>query len=61
MLETVVEERGSLDGFDVAMLASVDTDLDALSAGGVTWAMWSVAMGEAAADVLAFALAGPAV
>jgi len=61
MLDTVVEARGSLDGFDVAMLATPGTDLDALAARGVTWAMWSVAMGEAAADVLALAQAGPAV
>jgi alkanesulfonate monooxygenase SsuD/methylene tetrahydromethanopterin reductase-like flavin-dependent oxidoreductase (luciferase family) len=60
MLEVVAEERGSLDGFDVAMLAGRDTDLHALADRGVTWAMWAANHRERVADALAFARAGPA-
>ncbi len=60
MLDVVVEERGTLDGFDVAMLVPPDADLPALETAGVTWAMWAPSYGEPAADVVAFARAGPA-
>ena len=59
MLEVVVDERGSLAGFDVAMLAYPDTDLPALEGAGTTWAMWPPYEGESAASVLNFAQAGP--
>ncbi len=62
MLDVVVDERGSLEGFDVAMLASPDADPAdnaELASQGVTWAMWSIEEGATAADVLAFARAGP--
>jgi alkanesulfonate monooxygenase SsuD/methylene tetrahydromethanopterin reductase-like flavin-dependent oxidoreductase (luciferase family) len=59
MLEVVAEERGSLDGFEVAMLAGPDTDLAALTERGVTWAMWSVDHRGPMADALAVARAGP--
>ncbi len=59
MLDVVARERGSLTGFDVAMLAMPDTDLQALAATGVTWAMWPPGQGETAASVLGFARAGP--
>ena len=59
MLDAVVAERGSLDGFDVAVLAVRDTDTRTLESGGVTWAMWPVNGGEATADVFKFTRAGP--
>ena len=59
MLDVVTDERGSLEGFDVAMLADLTTDLDALSGAGVTWAMWSIGLGEASADAFKRAQAGP--
>ncbi len=59
MLDVVAEERGSLDGFDVAMLAFPDTDLEVLARTGVTWAMWPPYGGETSASVLRFARAGP--
>jgi alkanesulfonate monooxygenase SsuD/methylene tetrahydromethanopterin reductase-like flavin-dependent oxidoreductase (luciferase family) len=58
MLEVIAEERGSLAGFDVAMQVSPDSDLRALERAGTTWAMWP-SYGEPAADVVAFARAGP--
>ena len=59
MLEVVAAERGSLDGFDVAVLAHPGVDLPALEARGATWAMWSFLPGEPAAEVLEFIQAGP--
>jgi alkanesulfonate monooxygenase SsuD/methylene tetrahydromethanopterin reductase-like flavin-dependent oxidoreductase (luciferase family) len=59
MLDVVAEERGSLTGFDVAMLAVPDTDLHALATAGVTWAMWPPYDGETADSVLEFVQAGP--
>lgn len=59
MLEVVAEERGSLAGFDVAMLCYPDTDLRALDRSGATWAMWPPYEGETAASVLNLARAGP--
>jgi hypothetical protein len=58
-LELVVAERGSLDGFDVAVMAIPGLDMDAFEARGATWAMWSFIPGEPAADVLACIEAGP--
>jgi alkanesulfonate monooxygenase SsuD/methylene tetrahydromethanopterin reductase-like flavin-dependent oxidoreductase (luciferase family) len=60
MLDVIVDERGSLEGFDVAMLATPDTDLTSLERAGVTWAMWPPRDGEPASEVLAFARSGPA-
>lgn len=59
MLDVVAEERGSLAGFDVAMLAVPDTDLDALAGAGATWAMWPPNEGATPASVLQFTQAGP--
>jgi len=61
MLDVVAEERGSLEDFDVAMLAFPDTDLQALDGMGVTWAMWPPYEGETSASVLRFAQTGPGV
>lgn len=59
MLDVVVAERGSLDGFDVAVLAHDGVDVDALRRRGATWAMWSFLPGEAPADVHAFLARDP--
>jgi len=59
MLEIVAEERGSMDGFDVAMLVGPGSDLAALERLGVTWAMWEFNRGETKADALAQAGAPP--
>lgn len=59
MLDVVRNERGSLEGFDVAMLATPGMDVSELKAAGVTWAMWAFAEGHAVADILAFIGAGP--
>jgi hypothetical protein len=58
MLDVVEEERGSLKGFDVVMEVPPGADPRALEDAGATWAMWP-SYGEAAADVVAFARAGP--
>jgi hypothetical protein len=36
---TIEDRRGSLDGFDLAINAGPDTDLDAMASAGATWAM----------------------
>ena len=59
MLEVVASDRGSLDGFDVAMLAFPDSRLDAYAALGVTWCMWSPMNAETTADTFAFVDEGP--
>ncbi len=59
MTEIVIDERGSLTGFDIAVLAFGGVDLPALEARGATWAMWSFLPGEPLADVEAFIARGP--
>ena len=59
MVELVLAERGSLDGFDVAVLAIPGVDLDDLVKRGATWAMWSFLPGEPAANVLDAIRSGP--
>lgn len=59
MLDVVRRERGSLDGYDVAIEPAAADDLVRCAGHGVTWAMWGRGPGEAAADVLAFVEAGP--
>jgi alkanesulfonate monooxygenase SsuD/methylene tetrahydromethanopterin reductase-like flavin-dependent oxidoreductase (luciferase family) len=59
MVDVVVAERGSLDGFDIAVLAHPGVDLPAMEARGATWAMWSFLPGEPAAEVAEFIAAGP--
>lgn len=54
MLDVVRAARGSLDGFDVAVLAHRGVDLDALQRRGATWAMWSFLPGEDAETILRF-------
>jgi alkanesulfonate monooxygenase SsuD/methylene tetrahydromethanopterin reductase-like flavin-dependent oxidoreductase (luciferase family) len=52
-VELVVAERGSLDGFDIAVLAPDDGDTGPWAARGATWAMWSFEPGATPTDVLA--------
>lgn len=54
MLDVVDEERGGLEGFDVAVLAHRGVDLPAMEARGATWALWSFLPGEDAAVILRF-------
>jgi alkanesulfonate monooxygenase SsuD/methylene tetrahydromethanopterin reductase-like flavin-dependent oxidoreductase (luciferase family) len=58
-VDLVVAERGSLDGFDIAVIAHPGADLPALEARGATWAMWAFWPGEPAADILARIERGP--
>jgi alkanesulfonate monooxygenase SsuD/methylene tetrahydromethanopterin reductase-like flavin-dependent oxidoreductase (luciferase family) len=59
MLDEVVATRGSLDGFDVAILVSPDDDADQLEVPGVTWAMHSAPPDVPVAELLATVAAGP--
>lgn len=59
MVDLIVAERGSLDGYDIALLAHPGVDLAAMAARGATWAMWSFLPGEPAAHVLEFIQRGP--
>jgi alkanesulfonate monooxygenase SsuD/methylene tetrahydromethanopterin reductase-like flavin-dependent oxidoreductase (luciferase family) len=43
---TIGERRGSLDGFDLAVSATSDTDLAAMAAAGATWAMYAATPGD---------------
>ncbi len=59
MTEILTHERGSLDGFDIAVSAIPGVDLRALAARGATWALWSFLPGEPLAAVAAFIAGGP--
>jgi alkanesulfonate monooxygenase SsuD/methylene tetrahydromethanopterin reductase-like flavin-dependent oxidoreductase (luciferase family) len=52
-LELVAEQRGSLDGFDVAVLTHAGLALEPFVAAGATWAMHAIAPGTTVDDVLA--------
>jgi alkanesulfonate monooxygenase SsuD/methylene tetrahydromethanopterin reductase-like flavin-dependent oxidoreductase (luciferase family) len=58
-LAMVADERGSLDGFDVAVRSSPIEDPELLEVPGVTWAMHSFPPDVPAAEALAVAEAGP--
>jgi alkanesulfonate monooxygenase SsuD/methylene tetrahydromethanopterin reductase-like flavin-dependent oxidoreductase (luciferase family) len=51
--------RGTLDGFDLAVLAQPPLDLPACASLGATWAMWSFRPGATAREVLARIATGP--
>jgi alkanesulfonate monooxygenase SsuD/methylene tetrahydromethanopterin reductase-like flavin-dependent oxidoreductase (luciferase family) len=55
----IVDERGSLDGFDLAVLAEPGLDLEACAALGATWAMWSFRPGATIDAVRSRIVAGP--
>lgn len=59
MVETVVRERGDLEGFDISVLNHPGVDLTAFEAAGATWAMHSWLPNEPFDDVMAGARAGP--
>jgi alkanesulfonate monooxygenase SsuD/methylene tetrahydromethanopterin reductase-like flavin-dependent oxidoreductase (luciferase family) len=59
MLEAVARRRGSLGGYDVAVLAPAGADLDAVERVGGTWAMWPVAPGQRGAAVMQTVTSGP--
>ena len=50
----------TIDGFDVAIVARRDTDLDAFQAAGATWAMHAVSPGRRPDQVLRLMERGPA-
>lgn len=58
-LDEVVEVRGSLEGFDVAVRVTPSDDRAQLDVPGVTWAVHSYAPGDTKAYLLDEAAAGP--
>ena len=64
MLEAVAAERGTLDGYDVALPAFPGSDMDAFERAGATWSLWHFYLDESqvlrADDVLSAVAAGPA-
>lgn len=51
-IATVIgDRRGSLAGFDIAVEASRETDLDAMARAGATWAIWGVDPGDPVSDI----------
>ena len=59
MLAFIEVERGSLDGFDVATVATPDRDPASHAAAGVTWWMTDVHPGASVADVATLVERGP--
>jgi alkanesulfonate monooxygenase SsuD/methylene tetrahydromethanopterin reductase-like flavin-dependent oxidoreductase (luciferase family) len=43
----VGECRGDLDGFDIAVSVTADTDLEAMAEAGATWGIWAFQPGDA--------------
>jgi hypothetical protein len=58
LLEEVQRHRGTLDGFDVALLASPGADMQAFARAGATWAVWSLYPPDPA-EAMRVVLAGP--
>jgi len=59
MLDVVAAERGSLDGFDVAIVAHPGADVPAMAERGATWAMWAFQPGDGPTDIAPFLERGP--
>jgi alkanesulfonate monooxygenase SsuD/methylene tetrahydromethanopterin reductase-like flavin-dependent oxidoreductase (luciferase family) len=59
VLEVIARERGTLDGFAVALPATPGSDMDEFARAGATWAMWSFYPPGPAHDVMTSVLAGP--
>ncbi|GBE65362.1 hypothetical protein MFM001_18240 [Mycobacterium sp. MFM001] len=55
----VAEIRGSIEGFNVAIVARPDTDVDAFQAAGATWAMHAFWPGHRPEQVLRLIESGP--
>lgn len=49
----IAQRRGGLQGFDIAVPGTGETDLDAMARAGATWAIWEVTPGEPLGDVRA--------
>jgi hypothetical protein len=60
MLEMIARERGTLDGFDVALPAFPGSDMEAFERAGATWALWHFYPPAPAGDVMNAVIAGPA-
>jgi alkanesulfonate monooxygenase SsuD/methylene tetrahydromethanopterin reductase-like flavin-dependent oxidoreductase (luciferase family) len=60
-VELIVDERGTLDGFDIAVIAHPEADVAALEERGATWALWSFMPGEPISEVMADVERGPAI
>jgi alkanesulfonate monooxygenase SsuD/methylene tetrahydromethanopterin reductase-like flavin-dependent oxidoreductase (luciferase family) len=60
MLDVIAAERGSLHGYDVALMASPGSDMEAFERAGATWAMWSFYPPDPADDIMKAVSAGPA-
>ncbi|PIB79962.1 LLM class flavin-dependent oxidoreductase [Mycobacterium celatum] len=59
IFEAVAEIRGGIDGFDVAIVARRDTDLDNFQSAGATWAMHAFWPGHRTDQVLRLIESGP--
>jgi alkanesulfonate monooxygenase SsuD/methylene tetrahydromethanopterin reductase-like flavin-dependent oxidoreductase (luciferase family) len=60
MLDLVARERGTLDGFDVALPAFPGSDMDQFARAGATWALWHFYPPHPADDIFRAVTAGPA-
>ena len=59
LLDVIVEHRGSLDGFEVAVPVRSAAELEPWESVGATWAMWVVEPGESPERVRALVSARP--
>jgi alkanesulfonate monooxygenase SsuD/methylene tetrahydromethanopterin reductase-like flavin-dependent oxidoreductase (luciferase family) len=59
MLDLVVEERGGLEGFDVAVSVPPDGDPEPYAARGATWVLWGFQPTDSVEDVQALVESGP--
>jgi len=60
MLDVIAAERGTLDGFDVALPAFPGSDMAAFERAGATWALWHFYPPAPADDIMKAVSAGPA-
>ena len=60
MLDVIAAERGTLDGFDVALPAFPGSDVAAFERSGATWALWHFYPPAPADDIMKAVSAGPA-
>ena len=60
MLDVIAAERGTLDGFDVALPAFPGSDMEAFERAGATWALWHFYPPAPADDIMKAVRAGPA-
>jgi hypothetical protein len=60
MLDVIAAERGTLDGFDVALPAFPGSDMEAFERAGATWALWHFYPPAPADDIMKAVSAGPA-